>query len=172
MTDRIVKVIKDEHIKTNSLLKSTSNKKKLFSSLNHSNHSVKDKMNQKEKNNPYFAVFSNALENPSFGKQYIKRNYNHLYNKYYDNLSNKIDTNLDTARIKIGESILSIKSNKSSDVMNYKIDKNDKLANLSKLKLKLSTIKWLLENKKENIDRLVKSTQRLLYISNEKVSKY
>ena len=56
--------------------------------------------------------------------------------------------------------------------MKYKIDKNDKLANLSKLKLKLSTIKWLLENKKENIDRLVKSTQRLLYISNEKVSKY
>lgn len=118
--------------------------------------------------------FMNAMNNPSIGIEYLRKMYPTYYNKYKNVLEkydNRFKRNFMTKHL--GTVLMASKTSKESDDANkYENVKNTKLAMVSKLKMKWKTIKWLIDNKKETLDRLMKFNESILNLSNKKAREF
>jgi len=132
----------------------------------------KGKEDQKKKcipteyfDHPDYIEFTRELKNPALGKNYLHNKYKRLYedfgniekdeNKFVQNYSNK----------KFNNVLIAMKVKNDVDDNKYKQTQNTRFAQVSKLKLKWKTIKWLTENKKENLEKLMKNQDILLKFS-------
>lgn len=117
-----------------------------------------------ETNEDDFKIFKDHISNPSLGFDYLRKKFPDLKNKKLKNVlykyNNKFRFNYQAKAIK--NDLVAFNINKEADDMKYMNVKNTKLAQVSKLKIKWKTIKWLLENKKDVLDRLVKCQEIIL----------
>jgi Ca2+-binding EF-hand superfamily protein len=121
--------------------------------------------------------FAKSMKNPALGPQYIEQRFPHLYQKQRYSLladpqfENKFKKNY--SKKYLGSVLLAQRVGKLTDDSNkYENVKNNKFTQVSKLKMKWKTIKWLIDNKKDTLDRLMAFQENILNISNKKTKEF
>lgn len=141
--------------------KSVNLQKKLFQSiqLNPFSNSTSSAAHQKK--------IDNIRSNPSLGPEYLRKNYPFIMSKNenfsYDNRFKRNYT-----KKTFGSVLFAKRVRKEDDSTKYDNVKNNKFTQVSKMKMKWKTIKWILENKKDVLDRLMGFHERILKLSNNK----
>jgi Ca2+-binding EF-hand superfamily protein len=109
----------------------------------------------------------NILNNPSLGTEYLRKNYPYILSKdenfSYDNRFKRNYT-----KKTFGSVLFAKRVRKEDDSNKYENVKNNKFTQVSKMKMKWKTIKWILENKKDVLDRLMGFHESILKLSNKK----
>jgi len=122
-----------------------------------SNHDAFDKETQ------------NYINNPSLGPDYIRKKLFHIDKEKLKFFNNKFKS--DFHRTNLSSFLLARRVQKEDDGKKYENKKLDKFSQSSRSKMKLKTIKWILDNKKDVIERLMENHSILSIDSDKKLSK-
>lgn len=114
--------------------------------------------------------FTEQMSNPSLGNELLAKKFPILENpKYKSKLwkyENKFKINYQCKAL--DHVLVGFIVNKEADDRKYQNSKNTKYAQVSKLKMRWKTMKWLIDNKKDCLDRLMKFQENLLNTSKKK----
>jgi Ca2+-binding EF-hand superfamily protein len=117
--------------------------------------------------NNYSKQIENIKKNPSLGPEYIRKNYSSYLPKDEPfNYDNRFKNNY--TKKYFGSVLLAMRIRKEDDSNKYDNVKNNKFTQVSKLKMKWKTIKWIFENKKDVLDRLMGFHESILKMTNKK----
>ena len=113
------------------------------------------------KENNEYKSFIRDCKNPALGTTFIKNKYTKFYGKFFniEKYQNRFNNNYSTKNLK--DTMIAMKVKTDVDDSKYKNTGNMKFTQLSKTKLKWKTIKWLIVNKKENLEKLSNNKQIL-----------
>lgn len=130
-----------------------------------------DLLSQVEESEAKF--FLEQMSNPCLGQDYLAKMFPKLKdpkykNKLYKN-ENKFKSNYQSRALE--NSLVGFIVNKESDDRKYLNPQKTKLAQIRKVKMRWKTMKWLIENKKDCLDRLMKFQETLLTSSKKKAKK-
>jgi Ca2+-binding EF-hand superfamily protein len=124
----------------------------------------KIKFSSQEMENDRQKLFESNILNPSLGPNYLKKKYSDLPKENLWNFENKFKTNY--SKKLLGSILIANRIQKEDDSKKYENTKNSKFLQVSRLKMKWKTIKWILEHKKDVLDRLMDFHENILKISN------
>jgi len=114
--------------------------------------------------------FLKQMENPSLGNSHLEKMFPILKNKKYRpklyKYENKFKTNYQSKALE--NALVGFIVNKEADDRKYQNTQNTKFAQVSKLKMRWKTMKWLIDNKKDCLDKLMKFQDSLLNTSKKK----
>lgn len=112
-------------------------------------------------------LIENSIKNPSLGSECLRKTFHELRrsNKNSNSAKNNIPIHIPITyenRFKhnytkkyLGSVLYAKRVNLEDDTQKYENVKNTKFTQVSKLKMKWKTIKWIIENKKDVLDRLM-----------------
>jgi Ca2+-binding EF-hand superfamily protein len=125
----------------------------------------------KKKTNPNSLgkEIQNLINNPSLGPDYIKNKLFYVDKKNLINLNNKFKS--DFIRKNMSSFLMATRVQKHEDWKKYENKKNDKFSQSSLSKMKLKTIKWILDNKSDVIERLMENRNILSIDIDKSLSK-
>lgn len=137
----------------------------ITNTINMQKYNILDQVEEEEAK-----FFLEQMSNPSLGQNYLANKFPILKTPKYRTKLYKYDN-----RFKINYQCKALENvlvgfivNKEADDRKYKNTQNTKFAQVSKLKMRWKTMKWLIDNKKDCLDRLMKFQESLLLTSKKK----
>ena len=117
--------------------------------------------------------FKDQISNPSLGADYLTKKFPILKNNFYKHQLYKYDNKfkINYQSKALDNTLIAFSINKDPDDRKYMNVLNTKYAQVSKLKIKWKTMKWLIDNKKDCLDRLLKFQENLLSKTKQKEKK-
>lgn len=154
---------------TKNVYKKSTAKVKMYSTMtNNMNMQKNNLLNQADEEEATF--FLSQMSNPALGQEYLTSKFPILKNPKYKNklykYENKFKLNYQSKAL--DNVLVGFIVNKEADDRKYKNTQNTKFAQVSKLKMRWKTMKWLIDNKKDCLDRLMKFQENLLLTSKKK----